>query len=151
MVQVTVYGLGVFAVLLLIGLTVARRIARPISLLHEGFNESGADVWISNWNSRPATRSNSFAEAFNKMAANLRISFEQIEQRMEDVRRLEARYRDLIEHSPEMIYQLNKAGQFVHVNKTGLEKLGYSLEEMLQMRLWGLGAQRPGDRSLGVS
>lgn len=37
-----------------------------------------------------------------------------------------------------MIYQLNKAGQFVHVNKTGLDKLGYSLEEMLQMRLWDL-------------
>ena len=65
------------------------------------------------------------------MAANLKLSFEQIEQRMEEVRRLEARYRDLIEHSPEMIYQLNKAGRFVHVNKTGLDKLGYSLEEML--------------------
>ena len=26
----------------------------------------------------------------------------------------------------------------MHVNKTGLDKLGYSLEEMLQMRLWDL-------------
>ncbi len=37
-----------------------------------------------------------------------------------------------------MIYQLNKAGRFVHVNQTGLDKLGYTLEDMLQMRLWDL-------------
>ena len=66
------------------------------------------------------------ADAFNRMATNLQRSFGQIEQRMVDVRRLEEKYRDLIEHSPEMIYQLTGAGQFVHVNKTGLEKLGYT-------------------------
>ena len=72
------------------------------------------------------------------MAENLQRSFGQIEQRMTDVRRLEEKYRDLIEHSPEMIYQLNRSGRFVHVNKTGLEKLGYSHDEMLSMRLWDL-------------
>jgi len=133
-----VYGLGVFAVLLLIGLTVARRIARPISLLHEGVQRIGSGRLDQQLELKTGDEIEQLAEAFNKMAVNLRISFEQIEQRMEDVRRLEARYRDLIEHSPEMIYQLNKAGQFVHVNKTGLDKLGYSLEEMLQMRLWDL-------------
>jgi PAS domain S-box-containing protein len=55
-----------------------------------------------------------------------------------DVRRLEEKYRDLIEHSPEMIYQLDRNGRFVHVNKMGLEKLKYSLEEMLSMQLWDL-------------
>jgi PAS domain S-box-containing protein len=54
------------------------------------------------------------------------------------VHRLEEKYRDLIEHSPEMIYQLNRSGRFVHVNKTGLEKLKYTLDEMLSMRLWDL-------------
>ncbi|MFZ1556918.1 MAG: cache domain-containing protein, partial [Nitrospira sp.] len=137
-VQVTVYGLGVFGVLLLTGLTVARRIARPIGLLHEGVQRIGSGRLDQQLDLKTGDEIEQLADAFNKMAANLRISFEQIEQRMEDVRRLEARYRDLIEHSPEMIYQLNKAGQFVHVNKTGLDKLGYSLEEMLQMRLWDL-------------
>ena len=65
------------------------------------------------------------ADAFNQMAANLQRSFGQIEQRMGDVRPLEEKYRDLIEHSPEMIYQLDRSGRFVHVNKTGLDKLGY--------------------------
>ena len=69
---------------------------------------------------------------------NLQRSFAQIEQRVVDVRRLEEKYRDLIEHSPEMIYQLDRSGQFVHVNKTGIEKLKYSLDEMLSMRLWDL-------------
>ena len=137
-VQVTVYGLGVFAVLVLTGLTVARRIARPISLLQEGVQKIGSGRLDQQLDLKTGDEIEQLADAFNKMAANLRVSFEQIEHRMEDVRRLEARYRDLIEHSPEMIYQLNKAGQFVHVNKTGLDKLGYTLEEMLQMHLWDL-------------
>ncbi len=137
-VQVTVYGLGVFGVLVLTGLAVARRIARPISLLHEGVQRIGSGRLDQQLNLKTGDEIEQLAEAFNKMAVNLRVSFEQIEHRMEDVRRLEARYRDLIEHSPEMIYQLNKAGQFVHVNKTGLDKLGYSLDEMLHMRLWDL-------------
>ena len=45
---------------------------------------------------------------------------------MTEVRRLEEKYRDLIEHAPEMICQLDQAGQLVHVNKTGLDKLGYT-------------------------
>ncbi|MDR4481259.1 MAG: PAS domain S-box protein [Nitrospira sp.] len=137
-VQVTVYGLGVFGVLLVTGLTVARRIARPIGLLHEGVQRIGSGRLDQQLDLKTGDEIEQLAEAFNKMASNLRVSFEQIEQRMEEVRRLESRYRDLIEHSPEMIYQLNKAGQFVHVNQTGLDKLGYSLEEMLQMRLWDL-------------
>ena len=136
--QVTIYGLAVFGVLLVTGLTVARRIARPISLLHEGVQRIGSGRLDQQLNLKTGDEIEQLAEAFNKMAVNLRVSFEQIEQRMEDVRRLEERYRDLIEHSPKMIYQLNKAGQFVHVNKTGLDKLGYSLEDMLRMRLWDL-------------
>ncbi|MBA2484949.1 MAG: PAS domain S-box protein [Nitrospira sp.] len=137
-VQVSVYGLGVFGILMLTGLAVARRIARPISLLQEGVQKIGSGRLDQQLNLKTGDEIEHLADAFNKMAANLRVSFEQIEHRMEDVRRLEARYRDLIEHSPEMIYQLNKAGQFVHVNKTGLDKLGYSLEDMLRMRLWDL-------------
>ena len=54
-------------------------------------------------------RSRHLADAFNQMAANLQRSFGQIEQRMGEVRALEEKYRDLIENSPEMIYQLDRA------------------------------------------
>src|SRR3990170_2422298 len=47
----------------------------------------------------------------------------------------EERYRDLVENSPEMIHSVNKDRFFIGVNKTELRILGYSLEEMLNMRL----------------
>ena len=132
------YGLLVFAVLLLTGLIVARRIARPIRLLHEGVREIGSGRLDQQLELKTGDEIERLADAFNQMADESARSFEQIEQRMVDVRRLEEKYRDLIEHSPEMIYQLNRDGRFVHVNKTGMEKLGYSLDEMLSMRLWDL-------------
>lgn len=47
----------------------------------------------------------------------------------------EERYKDLVENSPEMIHSVNKDHYFVGVNKTELNTLGYSIEEMLSMRL----------------
>ncbi|WP_447602116.1 PAS domain S-box protein [Nitrospira sp. Nam80] len=134
--RVTLYGLCVLAALWITGLVVARRIARPIGLLHEGVREIGSGRLDQQLNLKTGDEIEHLADAFNKMASNLKHSFGQIEQRMDEVRRLEEKYRDLIENSPEMICTLNNAGQFVHMNKTGLEKLGYGLEDMLAMRLW---------------
>lgn len=138
MVKVLLYGLLVLAVLWGTGVVVARRIARPIQVLHDGVREIGSGRLDQRLELKTGDEIEGLAEAFNHMATNLQRSFGQIEQRMEDVRRLEEKYRDLIEHSPEMICQLNRSGCFVHVNKTGLEKLKYSLEEMLSMKLWDL-------------
>lgn len=137
-VKVGLYGLGVLAVLWGTGLLVARRIVRPIKALHDGVLEIGGGRLDQRLAIKTGDEIEHLALAFNQMAANLKLSFAQIEQRMNEVRGLEEKYRDLIENSPEMIYQLDRAGQFVHVNKTGLEKLGYSREEMLAMRLWEL-------------
>ena len=57
------YGLLVFAVLLLTGLTVARRIARPIGLLHEGVRRIASgrlDQQLAD--SRPAMKSSNWPE-----------------------------------------------------------------------------------------
>ncbi|HSN03664.1 MAG TPA: PAS domain S-box protein [Nitrospira sp.] len=132
------YGVLVFAVLWGTGLIVARRIARPIKALHDGVQEIGSGRLDQRLEIRTGDEIEELAEAFNRMAGNLKLSFAQIEARMGDVRRLEEKYRDLIEHSPEMIYQLDRTGRFVHVNQTGLDKLGYTLDEMLTMRLWEL-------------
>ena len=136
--KVLLYGLAVLAVLWGTGIVVARRIARPIQILHDGVLEIGSGRLDQRLELNTGDEIERLADAFNQMAANLQRSFGQIEQRMGEVRRLEEKYRDLIEHSPEMIYQLNRGGYFVHVNKTGLEKLGYTLDEMLGMRLWDL-------------
>lgn len=136
--KVLLYGLLVLAVLWGTGVVVARRIARPIQLLHDGVREIGSGRLDRRLELKTGDEIEGLADAFNQMATNLQRSFAQIEQRVVDVHRLEEKYRDLIEHSPEMIYQLNRSGRFVHVNKTGLEKLKYTLDEMLSMRLWDL-------------
>jgi PAS domain S-box-containing protein len=136
--KVLLYGLLVLAVLVGTGVVVARRIARPIQLLHDGVREIGSGRLDRRLELKTGDEIEGLADAFNQMATNLQRSFAQVEQRVVDVRRLEEKYRDLIEHSPEMIYQLNRSGHFVHVNKTGLEKLKYTLDEMLSMRLWDL-------------
>ena len=136
--KVLLYGLLVLAVLWGTGVVVARRIARPIQLLHDGVREIGSGRLDRRLELKTGDEIEGLADAFNQMATNLERSFAQIEQRVVDVHRLEEKYRDLIENSPEMIYQLDRSGRFVHVNKTGLEKLKYTLEEMLSMRLWDL-------------
>ncbi|MEO6111330.1 MAG: PAS domain S-box protein, partial [Nitrospiraceae bacterium] len=136
--KVLLYGLLVLAVLWGTGMVVARRIARPIQLLHDGVREIGSGRLDRRLELKTGDEIEGLADAFNQMAENLQRSFAQIEQRVVDVHRLEEKYRDLIEHSPEMIYQLNRSGRFVHVNKTGVEKLKYTLDEMLSMRLWDL-------------
>jgi PAS domain S-box-containing protein len=134
--KVLLYGLGVLAVLWGTGVLAARRIARPIQLLQGGVQEIGSGRLERRLELKTGDEIEELAGAFNEMASNLQRSFGQIEQRMREVRALEEKYRDLIEHSPEMIYQLDRSGQFVHVNKTGLDKLGYQLSEMLMMKLW---------------
>ncbi|MBA5867680.1 MAG: PAS domain S-box protein [Nitrospira sp. CR1.3] len=146
--KVLLYGVVVLAVLWGTGLIVARRIARPIKLLHEGAQEIGSGRLDRRLELKTGDEIEGLARAFNEMAANLQRSFAQIEQRIVEVRRLEEKYRDLIEHSPEMIYQLDRGGQFVHVNKTGLDKLGYQLDEMLEMKLWELVPQGQESRVL---
>ncbi|MGQ0695060.1 MAG: PAS domain S-box protein [Nitrospiraceae bacterium] len=136
--KVLFYGLAVLAVLWGTGVIVARRIARPIQLLHDGVQEIGSGRLEQRLELKTGDEIERLAQAFNQMASNLQRSFGQLEQRMAEVRQLEEKYRDLIEHSPEMIYQLDRSGRLVHVNKTGLDKLGYTLEEMLTMKLWDL-------------
>ena len=143
------YGALVLAVLWSTGLVVARRIARPIKALHDGVREIGSGRLDQQLQIRTGDEIEHLAEAFNRMAENLRASFAQIEARMGDVRRLEEKYRDLIEHSPEMICQLDRAGRFVHVNQTGLVKLGYTHDEMQAMHLWEIVPTEQGAEVLG--
>jgi PAS domain S-box-containing protein len=138
LIKVAGYGALVLAALWGTGWLVARRIVSPIRLLHEGAQRFGAGHLDHQLVVRTGDEIERLGDAFNGMAANLKRSFSELEQRMADIRRLEERYRDLIENSPEMIHQLDKAGQFVHVNKTELEKLGYTREEMLRMHLWDI-------------
>jgi PAS domain S-box-containing protein len=138
MAKVVLFGMMVLVVLSGTGVIVARRIARPIQVLHDGVQQIGSGRLEQRLELKTGDEIEGLAQAFNQMASNLQRSFGQIEQRMAEVRRLEEKYRDLIEHAPEMICQLDRGGRLVHVNKTGLDKLGYAHDEMLGMKLWDL-------------
>ncbi len=68
------------------------------------------------------------ADSFNKMTANLKKFRDDLEQS-------EAGYRDLIENSSEIIYRTDKKRFFVDMNKTMLDKLGYTSEELMGVRI----------------
>ena len=138
LVKVAMYGVFVLGILWLAGLIVARKIVSPIQTLHEGVQRIGAGNWDHPLVLKTGDEIEALSNAFNKMAVDLKQSFSQLNTQMEEIGLLEERYRDLIENSPEMIHQIDKTGRFVHVNKTELEKLGYTLFEMLSMHLWDI-------------
>ncbi len=138
LVKVAIYGAVVFGILWLAGLIVARKIMSPIQTLHEGVQRIGRGNWDHPLVVQTGDEIEVLANAFNTMTASLKQSFSQLNAQMDEIRHLQERYRDLIENSSEMIHQIDKTGRFVHVNKTELEKLGFTLDEMLLMHLWDI-------------
>ncbi len=70
----------------------------------------------------------------NQIASQLAIAIENTKLFV-SIRESEEKYRDLVENAPEMIHEIDPRGRFISVNKTELNKLGYSLKEMKQMTL----------------
>ena len=135
LIKVASYGIAVFVILWGTGVIVAGRIVKPIQALNEGVQRIGRGNLEHHLEVKTGDEIERLAEAFNTMAGNLQNSFTQLNQQMTEIGRLEEKYRDLIEYSPEMIHQIDPSGRFVHVNQTELDKLGYTLEEMLNMSL----------------
>src|SRR4029078_8353273 len=100
--KVLLYGLAVLAVLWGTGLLAARRIARPIQLLHDGVQQIGSGRLERRLELKTGDEIENLADAFNQMASNLQRSFGQIEQRMGEVRAPEEKYSDLAHEYAEM-------------------------------------------------
>ncbi|MCS7176691.1 MAG: ATP-binding protein [Candidatus Kapabacteria bacterium] len=50
----------------------------------------------------------------------------------------EARYRDLVEHVPDLIQSVAADGRFVYVNRYWRQVMGYGEEEIRQLRIWDI-------------
>ncbi|MBI5747363.1 MAG: PAS domain S-box protein [Nitrospirae bacterium] len=122
-----VLGLGM---MFLLGFVLIQRIVRPINLLQEKAELIGQGNLDCNIDIHTGDEIESLAAEFKKMAANLKRSLSDMA-----FQRSEMRYQDLVENSPEMIHQIDKDLKFVHVNKTELERLGYTLDEIKDVRL----------------
>ena len=134
--KVSAGAVVVFLLMLLGGRFLARRIVRPIQVLQERAALIGRGDLDQRLEITTDDEIEKLAEAFNQMASNLSRSFQELEHQMAETRRLEERYRDLIENSPEMILQLDQDGRFVHINTTAIEKLGYTQTQIAQKKLW---------------
>ena len=138
LIKVLSYGVAVFVILWIAGIVVAGRIVRPIQALSEGVEQFGSGNLVEPIHIHTGDEIERLAETFNGMAGNLQRSFAQLNQKVEEIGELKEKYRDLIENAPEMIHQLDPNGRFVHVNSTELNKLGYSLTDMLALSLWDI-------------
>lgn len=135
MVRVSVFGLLLIAVLALTGVVAARNIVRPIRELHKGVGQIVEGKLDYRLNIRTDDEIGELAEEFNRMAEELNRTYTTLEQRNKEIETSEARYKDLVENSPEMIHSVNADRYFIDVNKTELDILGYTLIEMHNMRL----------------
>jgi PAS domain S-box-containing protein len=66
--------------------------------------------------------------------SNVRATSEKVdalEKKEKELRESEEKYRTLVEDLPDMIYSLNDRGEFISINTTGLNLLGYSNEEII--------------------
>jgi PAS domain S-box-containing protein len=73
------------------------------------------------------------------------VSFVDLTERkraMEDLRESESRYRDLVEHSEDLLGTHRLDGQILTINESPCRRLGYTVEEVLEMRIQDLLAPR---------
>lgn len=135
LIRVSVFGFLLIAVLSLAGVYAVRNIVRPIKELHKGVGYIGQGRLDYRLNIATSDEIEELADEFNRMAEELNKTYTALEQRNKEHETSEARYKDLIENSPEMIHSVNADRYFIDVNKTELDILGYTLIEMHNMKL----------------
>jgi len=130
LVKVSVYGVVVFAVLVATGAWVARRIARPIAVLHEGAQRIGSGSLDHQLTLKTGDELEHLANAFNGMAANLKQSFSQLEQRSREIEETKRYLEDLLENANDVIYTLDTEQRFTYVNSK-VSWWGYRKEDLI--------------------
>jgi PAS domain S-box-containing protein len=130
LVKVLAYGALVFAVLVATGAWVARRIAKPLAVLHEGAARIGGGNLDHQMSLRTGDELEQLAAAFNGMAVNLKQSFGQIEQRSKEIEATKRYLENLLENANDVIYTLDTAQCFTYVNNR-VSGWGYRKEDLI--------------------
>jgi len=135
LIRVSLFGFVLIIFLSFTGVYAARKIVRPINELYKGVELFGQGNLDYRLNIKTNDEIERLADEFNKMAEELKKTYTALEDRKKELETSEERYKDLVENSPEMIHSVNADRYFIHVNKTELDTLGYSLEEMRNKRI----------------
>ena len=130
LVKVLAYGLVVFAVLVATGAWVARRIAKPIAVLQEGARRIGSGSLDHQLTLKTGDELEQLARAFNGMAANLKQSFSQLEQRSTEIEATKRYLENLLENANDVIYTLDTEQRFTYVNGR-VSGWGYRKEDLI--------------------
>ena len=113
---------------LLLGYILSRTISRPLADLEQAavkVARGDLDLTVA---SGSRDEFGSLAASFNRMVKSLRQS-------REDLVRAEHKFRDLFENATDGLFIVDLEGKFIDVNRTAHERLGYTKDEMLAMRI----------------
>ncbi|HBR18124.1 MAG: hypothetical protein A3G39_03600 [Deltaproteobacteria bacterium RIFCSPLOWO2_12_FULL_43_16] len=135
LIRIAVFGAAFIILLSFVGVYAARKIVEPIKKLYKGVERIGHGELGYRLDINTNDEIEKLADEFNEMAAKLQESYAILENRKKELEVSEERYKDLIENSPEMIHSVNAGRYFVSVNKTELDILGYTLEEMQNKKI----------------
>ncbi|MFZ3066418.1 MAG: PAS domain S-box protein [Nitrospirota bacterium] len=133
--RVSLFGSVLIALLSLTGVYAAKNIVRPINELYKGVKFITQGKLDYRLNIKTNDEIEKLADEFNKMAGELQRTYTALEERNKELETSESRYKDLVENSPEMIHSVDINRYFVHVNKTELNILGYTLQEMQNKKI----------------
>jgi PAS domain S-box-containing protein len=89
------------------------------------------DVWLSTW---LTPLSNEAGEVYSVLGISRDIT--ERKQAEEAIRENEKRFRQLFDEAPVGYFEYDTRGRIVSVNRTELEMLGYTLEEMIGQPVW---------------
>ncbi|HCY18314.1 MAG TPA: hypothetical protein DHU69_00800 [Deltaproteobacteria bacterium] len=128
LIRISIFGAMLVTVLSLVGVYATSKIVEPIKELYKGVEHIGQGNLDYRLDIKTNDEIERLADAFNKMASKL-------QERTKELEVSEERYKDLIENSPEMIHSVNAERYFLNVNKTELDILGYTIEEMRHKKI----------------
>lgn len=146
LIRVSIFGVVLIALLSLTGIYAARKIVRPINDLYKGVEQFGHGNLDFRLNIRTNDEIEKLAEGFNTMAEELKKTYTALDDRKKELETSEERYKDLVEYSPEMIHSVNADRYLLDVNKTEMETLGYTIQEMRNKRLEDIVSQEYKER-----
>ena len=133
--RVTIFAFVLIVFLALTAVYAAGDIVKPINELYRGVELIGQGKLDHRLYIKTDDEIEKLADEFNKMAEELKKTYTTLEERNRELETSEERYKDLVENSPEMIHSANAERYFVGVNKTELNTLGYTIEEMRNKKL----------------
>ena len=133
--RISVFGAALIALLSLTGVYAGRKIVKPVDELYKGVEHFERGDLGYRLNIRTNDEIEKLADEFNRMASVLQETYSNLQKQTKELEISEERYKDLIENSPEMIHSVDADRFFVNVNKTELDTVGYTLDEMRRKRI----------------